>query len=168
MRGPVSNCSGGPPPPPPVAACANGKDDDGDGMTDSRNAAGTTDPDPGCTGTADTSENSETPTPPTCDIQLMFFDEGLRLPGLTLEGCGSITGVWFKPPGMPGGCAYQIAGQDPLQCEVKAGTSGATFAATSSALALIAPLTADATCSKVTVALTRPDGSVLADRVDWC
>ena len=54
--------------PPPAAKCANGKDDDGDGMIDSRDVAGVTDPDPGCTGPADTTENSEAPAPATCEV----------------------------------------------------------------------------------------------------
>ena len=36
-------------------------------MIDSRDAAGATDPDPGCTSATDTSENSETEIPEWCE-----------------------------------------------------------------------------------------------------
>ena len=44
-------------------------------MIDSRDATATTDPDPGCSSPTDTSENSEVPSPATCDIQVGIFDE---------------------------------------------------------------------------------------------
>ncbi len=37
-------------------------------MIDSRTVAGVNDPDPGCSGPADTSENPEAPAPATCEI----------------------------------------------------------------------------------------------------
>ena len=55
LRGPVARCERG----RQAGPCANGKDDDGDGMIDDHFADGATDPDPGCTSTTDTSENSE-------------------------------------------------------------------------------------------------------------
>src|SRR4051812_31605952 len=44
---------------PVTPQCSNGEDDDGDGMTDARETAGATDPDPGCSGPSDTTENSD-------------------------------------------------------------------------------------------------------------
>ena len=57
----VRNCRTLPAPPP---KCSNGKDDDGDGMIDSRDwPPAPPIPIPGCSSTADTSENSELPIP---------------------------------------------------------------------------------------------------------
>ena len=97
-------------------------------MIDSRDAAGATDPDPGCSNPADTSENSEVPSPDWCEIQVGIFDNDIRLPGLSVEGCGVIKGVWFKPPGTPVGCVFKVGANDAAECDVKGGTGGATFA----------------------------------------
>jgi hypothetical protein len=165
LREPVGGCKTLPAPP---AKCANGKDDDGDGMIDSRDAAGTTDPDPGCSDPGDKSEDSEVPSPATCDIELAVFNGDVRFPGLVLDGCGVIKGVWFKPPGTPSDCFVQVGSGEVQQCGVKAGTAGATFAPTNMGLKLATHVAADPVCMPVTVALTREDGSVMADRVRWC
>ena len=67
LQEPVENCKTLPPPAP---KCDNGKDDDGDGLVDSRDSAGATEPDPGCNGVGDTTENSEVPTPESCQVQV--------------------------------------------------------------------------------------------------
>jgi hypothetical protein len=161
----VRNCRNLPAPPP---KCSNGKDDDGDGMIDSRDFAGATDPDPGCTSPADTSENSEIPTPDWCDVQVGIFDQNIRLPGIAVQGCGVIKGVWFKPPGNPVGCVFRVGSNDVFECAVKGGTGGVTFAPTNMEVLLATPIAADATCSPVTIALVRDDDSVYADRVSFC
>jgi hypothetical protein len=165
LREPVFSCTSGP---APAAECANGQDDDGDGMIDSRDAAGTTDPDPGCASTSDTSEDSEVPSPATCDIQVGIFDGDVRLPGLQLQGCGVIKGVWFKPPGTPTGCLFRVGAGNVLECSVKAGTGGASFAPTDQQVVLATPIAADPVCAPITVTLLRDNGEVYADRVDWC
>jgi hypothetical protein len=165
LREPVGNCKTLPAPAP---KCDNGKDDDGDGMIDSRDAAGTTDPDPGCSGIDDTSENSETPTPASCEVQVGIFGGDKRFAGLATSGCGVLKGVWFRPPGTANDCLYKFGNDDAQECSVKAGTAGATFALTNQDITLGTHLAADATCRPVTVALIREDGSVWADRVDFC
>ena len=165
LQAPVHNCRTLPQPPP---KCSNGKDDDGDGMIDSRDAAGVTDPDPGCSSPADTSENSEVPSPDWCQIQVGIFDNDIRLPGLSVEGCGVIKGVWFKPPGTPVGCVFKVGANDAAECGVKGGTGGATFAPTNMQVLLATPIAADATCSPVTVVLVRENDDVYADRVPFC
>jgi hypothetical protein len=90
LREPVGNCKTLPAPPP---KCSNGKDDDGDGMIDSRDSAGTTDPDPGCSDPADTSESSETPTPASCSIEVGIFGGDKRFAGLATSGCGVLKGI---------------------------------------------------------------------------
>jgi hypothetical protein len=161
----VRNCRTLPAPPP---KCSNGKDDDGDGMIDSRDAAGVTDPDPGCSSPADTSENSEVPSPAWCQIQLGIFGNDIRLPGLQIDGCGVIKGVWFKPPGTPVGCVVKVGGNDARECDVKGGTGAATFPPTNMQVLLATPLAADATCAPVTVVLVRENDEVYADRVPFC
>jgi hypothetical protein len=165
LREPVGNCKTLPAPPP---KCNNGKDDDGDGMIDSRDSAGTTDPDPGCGDPADTSEDSETPTPPSCEVQVGIFGGDKRFAGLATSGCGVLKGVWFRPPGTATDCLYKFGNDDAQVCSVKAGTAGATFALTNQDITLGTHLAADATCRPVTVALIRENGSVWADRVDFC
>ena len=165
LQEPISSCKTGSAPPP---KCSNGKDDDGDGMVDARDFAGVSDPDPGCSGPADTSEDSERPTPETCQVQVGVFDNNPRLPGMAVEGCGVIKGVWFKPPGQAVGCAYVVGGNDALSCTLKGGTGGATFAPTNLEVLLAVPIAANPTCVPVTVALIREDDSVWADRVNWC
>jgi hypothetical protein len=165
LRTKVANCRDLPAPAP---KCSNGKDDDGDGMIDSRDAAGVTDPDPGCSSPADTSENSEVPSPDWCQIQVGIFGNDIRLPGLQIDGCGVIKGVWFKPPGTPVGCVFKVGGNVEAECDVKGGTGGATFPLTNMQVLLATPLAADATCSPVTVVLVRENDEVYADRVPFC
>ena len=80
-------------------------------MIDSRDAAGTTDPDPGCTSATDTSENSETEIPEWCDVRVGAAEGNKRLVAMSAEGCGVIAGAWFRPPGTPTDCGYWF-GQD--------------------------------------------------------
>jgi hypothetical protein len=161
----VGNCKTLPAPPP---KCSNGKDDDGDGMIDSRDAAGTTDPDPGCGGPTDTTENSEIKTPDSCELTVGIFGGDKRFAGLVTSGCGVLKGIWFRPPGTPTDCLYAFGDDDAQDCSVKAGTAGATFALTNQDVTLGTHLAADAACREVTVALIREDDSVMADRVDFC
>ena len=77
-------------------------------MKDSRDSTTTTDPDPGCSSPSDTSENTDPPSPATCNIQIGIFDQDPRLPGPLGRGCGQVTGVWFKPPGTPVDCLYRL------------------------------------------------------------
>ena len=161
----VGNCATLPPPAP---KCNNGKDDDGDGMIDSRDAAGTTDPDPGCSSTTDTTEDSETPTPASCEIEVGLFGGDKRFAGLATSGCGVLKGIWFRPPGTATDCLFKFGNDDAQDCSVKAGTAGASFPLTNQDITLGTHLAADFTCRPVTVALLREDGSVWADRVDFC
>jgi hypothetical protein len=163
LREQVQNCGG-----VPLPACQNGKDDDGDGTMDSRDATTTTDPDPGCSSPTDTSENTDVPSPPACNIQVGIFDNDPRLPGISVQGCGAITEAWFKPPGTPVDCLYKIGAGAVLDCTLKAGTGGATFAATSEQLLLAVQIAEDATCKPVTVGLTTANGTVYGDRVNFC
>ena len=54
--------------------------------------------------------SSRAPTGAT--IQIGIFDEDIRLPGLSVEGCGVIKGVWFKPPGTPVDCVFKVGAND--------------------------------------------------------
>ena len=166
LVGSIHNCHGGG---APQAQCANGIDDDGDGRVDAREKTGVTNPDPGCNGAADTSENSEIAIPAACDVQLFFLDDNLRLPAMSWTGCGSIKGAWLKPTVTRGGCALPDPGLGRAQnCTVTGATGGASFAATANAGALVTPIASDALCGTATVALIRADDQVMADTVDWC
>jgi len=165
LQEPVGDCATLPPPAP---KCDNGKDDDGDGLVDSRDAAGTTDPDPGCSGVDDTTENSEVPTPASCEVTVGLFGGDKRFAGLSTSGCGVLKGVWLRPPGTPTDCLFAFGADDAQACGVKAGTAGATFALTNQDVTLGTHLAADATCREVTVALIRENDSVMADTVDFC
>jgi hypothetical protein len=149
-------------------ACGNGRDDDGDGTADARDAAGATDPDPGCSGPNDTSEDSEQPLPATCDIGLGTFGEDITFQGISVQGCGTIAGAWFLAPGTPTDCAYKLGGAAAAACEITGRTVGATFAASEEPLLMATHLTTAPICGPTTVALLRPDGTVLAGRGDWC
>jgi hypothetical protein len=149
-------------------ACGNGRDDDGDGTADARDAAGATDPDPGCSGPNDTSEDSEQPLPDTCDIGLGTFDEDITFQGISVAGCGTIAGAWFLAPGTPLDCSYKVGAGAVSACEVKGRTVGATFAASSGPLLMAAHLTTAPICGPTTVALLRTDGTVAAGRGRWC
>ena len=154
--------------PPPAAKCANGKDDDGDGMIDARTVAGVLDPDPGCAGPADTTENSEAPAPATCEIGLGLLNSNKRYPGVQVEGCGVITGAWFRTPGTADLCGYWFGDDDAMDCQFAPATVATSFAPTNMKLTLVARITADHDCRPVTVALTREDGSVLFRRQGFC
>jgi hypothetical protein len=147
-------------------ACSNGADDDGDGMADAREAG--TDPDPGCSGPADASEDSEVGLPAGCEVGGGNAGGDPRFPAVEITGCGAITGVWFKPSASPSDCLYAI-GDDPAQaCSLTGATAGATFAATTAGVALGAHTTTDPQCAPVTVAIALADGRVAALRDDWC
>jgi hypothetical protein len=166
LRAPVHNCKTLPPPAP---QCDNGKDDDGDGLVDSRDSAGTTDPDPGCGGVADTSENSEVPTPESCQVQVGYFGTDTTFTGLITSGCGVLKGAWFRPPGTPADCLWAFGEDDWRSCgAVNAATVGVTFGPTNQDLALATHLTTEYACRNVTVALIRENDSVMSDTVPFC
>src|SRR5262245_499422 len=71
-----------------AAACSNGKDDDGDGVADARSFG--TDPDPGCSDPADTSENSEVALPAGCTVGGGNLDGDPRFPAIEISGCGTV------------------------------------------------------------------------------
>ncbi len=63
----------------PQPACANGRDDDGDQLADARESSA--DPDPGCSGPADTTEDSEVALPAGCQVELTVFNQDDLFPG---------------------------------------------------------------------------------------
>jgi hypothetical protein len=149
-------------------ACSNGADDDSDGMTDARDATGATDPDPGCSGPADTSEDSEVGLPAGCTIDLATFDNDELFPGIAIAGCGAIKGAWFKPSAAPTDCHYAAGAADTATCTVTGATAGATFAATTADVLLATHTTTMPQCGLVTAAITLADGTVASARGDWC
>jgi hypothetical protein len=167
LREPVNNCKDLPAPPP---QCRNGKDDDGDGLVDSRDTAGATDPDPGCGGADDTSENSEVPVPESCLVQVGVFGSDKTFTGLLTSGCGVLKGAWFRPPGTPTSCSWAFSTDEfwtPCPAP-KAQTVGVTFPLTNQDLALAAKLTTDYVCRDVTVALIKENDTAMAARVPFC
>jgi hypothetical protein len=146
-------------------ACSNGVDDDSDGMADAREFG--VDPDPGCSGTSDTSEDSEVALPAGCTIGGGNLGGDPRFPAVEASGCGAVTGMWFKPSAMPQDCVYSI-GAGALACSVTGATVGATFGATTATVALGGHTSSDTTCGAVTIAVTLADGRVAALRDDWC
>ena len=152
----------------PKPACSNGTDDDGDTLADARDAAGATDPDPGCSGPADTSEDSEVGLPAGCTIELATFNGDEQFPGIAVAGCGAIKGAWFKPSAAPIDCHYAIGAAASATCTVTGATAGATFAATSQEVLLAMHTTTFPQCGPVTAAITLADGKVASTRDDWC
>lgn len=148
--------------------CANGKDDDGDGMTDARDAAGATDPDPGCSGPNDTTENSDGDLMEDCQFEAGPVQGDQRFLYLAVANCGSIEGLWFKPPGTPTDCKYVIGAGAALNCAVIGRTASATFAPTTDQVLVATHLTADATCGTATIAITLAGGAVMSFHGDWC
>jgi hypothetical protein len=149
-----------------VAACSNGVDDDGDGVADAREFG--TDPDPGCSGPADASENSEVGLPAACTVGGGSVGDDPRFPAIQLSGCGSVTGAWFKPSATPTDCLYAIGGGGGQACTVTGATVGATFAATAQDVTLGGHTNSDPGCGPVTIAITLADGRVAKLRDDWC
>jgi hypothetical protein len=167
LRAPVHNCKNLPAPPP---QCRNGADDDGDGLVDSRDAAGVTDPDPGCGSKDDTTEASEVPTPESCEVQIGVFGGDKTLTGLLTSGCGVLKGAWFRPPGNAASCQWGFSTDEfwtPCGAPL-GGTVGVTFPATNQDLALAAKLTAEFQCRSVTVALVKENDTVMSDTVPFC
>jgi hypothetical protein len=166
LREPVNNCKDLPAPAP---QCRNGKDDDGDGLVDSRDAAGTTDPDPGCGGVDDATENSEVAIPDSCDVQVGYFGGDKSFTGLLTSGCGVLKAAWFRPPGTATACWSAFGDDDWASCGApKAGTVGVTFPPTNQDLALAAQLTAEYQCRNVTVALIKENDQAMAAKVPFC
>jgi hypothetical protein len=157
---PIARCGGQAAP-----ECSNGKDDDNDGVADARSFG--TDPDPGCSSTDDTTEDSEIGLPAGCEVGGGNAGGDPRFPAITVTNCGSVTGVWFKPPGSPTDCLYAI-GAGVQACQVTGATVGATFPATTAEIELGTHTTTDASCAPVTVAITLADGNVAKLRDDWC
>jgi hypothetical protein len=147
-------------------ACSNGRDDDGDGTADARELG--VDPDPGCSGAADGSEDSEVALPAGCTVGGGHVSDDPRFPAVSVSGCGSVAGVWFKPSATPNDCVYAIGAGNAQACTLTGATAGATFAATTADVLLGAPTTADTTCGPVTIAITLADGRVAKLRDDWC
>ena len=147
-------------------ACSNGQDDDGDGVADAREFG--TDPDPGCSSPADDSESSEVGLPAGCSVGGGNVNDDPRFPAIELSGCGSVAGVWFKPPATPSDCLYAIGSGGGQTCTVTGATVGATFTATTATVLLGSHTTTDAACRPVTVAITLADGRVAKLRDDWC
>ncbi len=151
-------------------ACSNGADDDGDGMADARDTVPThpADPDPGCSGPADASEDSEVALPAGCTVAGGDVGEDPQFPAVELSGCGSVTGVWFKPSASPADCVYAIGDGGGQACTVTGATVGVAFAATTAGVAIGGHTTTLPQCGPVTVAITLADGRVAALRDDWC
>ena len=147
-------------------ACSNGKDDDGDGVADAR--AFGTDPDPGCSDPADQSESSEVGLPAGCSVGGGNLDDDPRFPAIEISGCGSVTGLWFKPSAAPSDCLFAIGAGGGQSCTLTGATAGATFAATTADVLLGTHTTTDVGCGPVTVAITLADGRVAKLRDDWC
>ncbi len=148
--------------------CADGIDDDGDGMTDARDGAGATDPDPGCTGPADTTEGSDGAPPEGCRLEVDAFQDDPRFTYLYASGCGALQGIWFKPPGTPTDCAFRVGTAAALGCSVTGMTAGATFAPTTDDVIIAAHVAADPACAPITAALTLAGGAVVSARGRWC
>lgn len=150
----------------PRPACANGRDDDGDGLVDARENG--TDPDPGCSGPADTTENSEVALPAGCQVELTVFNQDDLFPGIAVHGCGAITGAWFKPSGEPTDCFYAVGAGDVLDCTLTGATAGAVFAPTTDEVLLAMRTASMPECGPVTAAITLANGTVAGVRSDWC
>jgi hypothetical protein len=153
---------------PVTPQCSNGKDDDGDGMTDARDAAGATDPDPGCSGPNDTTENSDGDLMEDCQFEAGPVLGDQRFLYLAVANCGSFVGLWFKPPGTPTDCKYVIGAGAALNCAVVGRTASATFAPTTEQVLVATHLTSDATCGTATLAITLAGGAVMSFHGDWC
>lgn len=147
-------------------ACSNGKDDDGDGVADAR-ALGT-DPDPGCSDPADESESSEVGLPAGCSVGGGNLNDDPRFPAMEISGCGSVTGLWFKPSAAPTDCLFAIGAGGGQACTLTGATAGATFAATTADVILGTHTATDTGCGPVTVAITLADGRVAKLRDNWC
>jgi hypothetical protein len=153
---------------PVTPQCSNGKDDDGDRMTDARDAAGATDPDPGCSGPDDTTENSDGDLLEGCQLAAGPIQGNQRFIGVAVADCGAIQGVWFKPPGTPADCLFAIGDGAGLNCSVIGRTASATFAPTTEPVVLGTHLNADAACVPATVAIVLAGGAVMSYHDDWC
>ena len=153
---------------PVTPECSNGSDDDGDGMTDARDAAGATDPDPGCSGPNDTTENSDGDVLEGCEFEAGPVQGDQRYIYAAVANCGAIEGLWFKPPGTPTDCRYVIGDSNPFNCSVVGRTASATFAPTTEQVVVAAHLTADAACLPATIAITLAGGAVMSVHGDWC
>ncbi len=161
---PISNCGL-----IPVAPqCSNGSDDDGDGMTDARETAGATDPDPGCSGPNDTTEGSDSGLMEGCEFEAGPVQGDQRFVYLAVANCGAIEGLWFKPPGTPTDCKHVIGAGAALNCSVVGRTASATFAPTTDQVLIATHLTADATCGTATLAITLAGGGVMSFHGNWC
>ena len=110
LQEPVGNCATLPPPAP---KCDNGKDDDGDGMIDARDAAGTTDPDPGCSATdGHERELRAADARVVRDRASASSAATSASPAWRRQGCGVLKGVWFRPPGTADRLRYKFGDDD--------------------------------------------------------
>jgi hypothetical protein len=149
-----------------AAACSNGKDDDGDGVADAR--AFGADPDPGCSDPSDTTEGSEVGLPAGCSVGGGSVGGDVRFPAIQITGCGSVTGLWFKPSASPSDCLFAIGEGGGQACTVTGVTVGATFAATTADVTVGGHTATEPGCGPVTIAITLADGRVAKLRDDWC
>jgi hypothetical protein len=153
---------------PVTPQCSNGKDDDGDGMTDARQQPGAADPDPGCSGTADTSESSDSDPMEGCEWDAGHVQGDPRFVYVAVVNCGAIEGLWFKPPGTPNDCMSVIGTGGAFNCAVVGRTASATFTPTTEQVLVATHLPADATCGTATIAITLAGGAVMSLHGDWC
>ena len=161
IYGPIGNCKTGGAAKP---ACSNGKDDDGDGMIDDHFADGATDPDPGCTSTTDTSENSELLPAGSCQMNLDLFDDDASVAIAAVQGCGQIQGFWFHAAGTVVECVYKL-GQGAVQtCEPVRESGGTMFTKTTESLSVAVGLNAEGDCRPMTLAVINADNTVVATR----
>ena len=141
----IGNCNGGDGGGEPAKPqCADGKDDDGDGMIDDHFAEGATDPDPGCTSTTDTSENSELLAPATARSRIGLLERrsDRRVRRSPRAAARSRASGCTRPAPLTD-CGYQLGEEGtPTQCEIVRETGGTMFAKTTLPLVAVAPMTA--------------------------
>lgn len=66
-----------------------------------------------------------------------------RFPAIEISGCGSVTGVWFKPSAAPSDCLFAIGAGGNQACTLTGATAGANFAATTADVILGTHTTTD-------------------------
>ena len=135
-------------------------------MIDDHFADGATDPDPGCTSTTDTSENSELLPAGDCDLRMGLLNEDPTVAFAVAQGCGVIQGFWLHVPGTAEDCGYQLGAEGAAtQCEIVRETGGTMFAKTTLPLITVVPMTAPGDCRPMTLAVINGDNTVVAKRM---
>ena len=152
--------------------CANGSDDDGDGMIDDHFVEGANDPDPGCTSTTDTSENSELLPAGDCELTMEADEDDPKIVYASAVGCGVIQGFWFHTPGTPEKCVFGLGTGDLAElgdCWTVREHGGTMFEKkTTQPLGVGVRMTADADCRWMTFALINGDNTVVRQRTKLC